>query len=143
VQDREQVTLKRLLLACALLGLSCGILSAREPCRFKIHRHERRTTEGQKKEAYRMAGIAWEDRHEGKCEKGCRVDHLIPLELAGLDDVSNLQIQTVPEAAAKDRVEGALARAVCQGRMSLEAAQRCVVRWKTCKIPLDTRPISP
>lgn len=33
------------------------------------------------------------------------IDHIIPLACCGLDDVSNLQWQTIAEAKAKDRIE--------------------------------------
>lgn len=55
------------------------------------------------------------------------VDHLIPLELGGSNDIANL----FPEAAEprpgfheKDRVEDYLHDQVCEGKMSLREAQR-------------------
>lgn len=48
-------------------------------------------------EAYRRAGIPWEERHTHI------LDHIVPLCLGGTWDQANLQIQTIEAAAAKDR----------------------------------------
>src|SRR3954465_2423732 len=59
------------------------------------------------------------------------VDHLVSLELGGSNSVANL----FPEAASprpgsheKDRLENALHREVCAGRISLARAQRLIAR---------------
>jgi hypothetical protein len=59
------------------------------------------------------------------------IDHLVPLELGGSNDESNLW----PEAAAprpgyheKDRLENQLHELVCSGRMGLGAAQRDIAQ---------------
>lgn len=52
------------------------------------------------------------------------VDHLIPRELGGADDVSNLWPQPIQQARLKDRLENALHNEVCAGKISLKAAQR-------------------
>lgn len=126
--------MRRLLLVLLLLGLPLPVL-AREPCKVHIRRHERHTTTAQKREAYRRAGIAWEDRHSGKCAAGCVVDHVIPLELGGVDEVRNMQIQIAPEGKAKDRVENWLAREVCKGKMTLKEAQARIVTWRLVRVP--------
>jgi hypothetical protein len=55
------------------------------------------------------------------------IDHLVPLEIGGTNDVTNLWPQPVKGlygSKAKDRLEGALKRDVCDGKVKLEAAQR-------------------
>lgn len=56
----------------------------------------------------------------------CEIDHLIPRELGGADDIKNLWPQPYGglwNVAMKDRVEARLHREVCSGTISLEHAQ--------------------
>ena len=57
------------------------------------------------------------------------IDHLVPLELGGSNDLANLWPQPINEARNKDRVEGFLHRNVCNGQITLEEAQRLVKTW--------------
>jgi hypothetical protein len=62
------------------------------------------------------------------------LDHLVPLELGGANDIGNLW----PEAGAipnrKDSVEGALRKAVCNGTVRLAAAQYAIAaNWETAE----------
>jgi hypothetical protein len=57
------------------------------------------------------------------------IDHLIPRELGGADDVDNLWPQPIADAHVKDRRENALHRAVCGGAVSLEAARAEMRAW--------------
>jgi hypothetical protein len=60
---------------------------------------------------------------------GYEYDHLIPLELGGaVNDRHNLWPEPAPSPNLKDRVENALRRAVCAGRMALRVAQRDIAR---------------
>ena len=52
------------------------------------------------------------------------VDHLIPLELGGSNELANLWPESAPGFHDKDQVEDELHRRVCSGRMTLEAAQK-------------------
>ena len=53
------------------------------------------------------------------------LDHVIPLALGGApDDPRNLRLEPWDEADRKDGVEACLARAVCDGRISLSEACR-------------------
>ncbi len=63
---------------------------------------------------------------------GYVIDHLIPRELAGADDVANLWPQTIVAAHVKDRTENALHRAVCapSPTITLRAAQQQMRAWK-------------
>lgn len=51
------------------------------------------------------------------------LDHLVPLELGGDNDARNLWVEAGPLPNAKDAVENALNHAVCDGTMTLRAAQ--------------------
>ena len=86
----------------------------------------RHVSSGLKHKVYRAYGM---DPHEGECalDRGCEVDHLIPIELGGANDIHNLWPQpfgTHPwNAEAKDQLENKLHQLVCAGDISLEAAQ--------------------
>jgi len=55
--------------------------------------------------------------------RGYVIDHLVPLELGGSNDVRNLWPQPRNEARAKDRIEDELHETVCSGRIRLVDAQ--------------------
>jgi hypothetical protein len=76
---------------------------------------------------------------------GYEEDHLIPLELGGAPrDPRNLWPERGPSPNAKDRVENALRRAVCDGRVSLRAAQRVIAAdWETALAQLGLGPPQP
>jgi len=60
------------------------------------------------------------------------VDHLVPLELGGSNDLGNLWPEAAPGFHDKDRVEDELHARVCSGRMTLEEAQREIAAdWTT------------
>jgi hypothetical protein len=61
-------------------------------------------------------------------------DHYVPLELGGNPtDPKNLWPQPIQEAHVKDRLETALNRAVCGGKMTLRDAQQCIMTgWAAC-----------
>jgi hypothetical protein len=63
-------------------------------------------------------GIAWEDH--GRYE----LDHLVPLELGGSNEVLNLWPQPMADAARKDQAENLVHRRVCLGAMTVGEAQR-------------------
>jgi hypothetical protein len=52
------------------------------------------------------------------------LDHLVSLELGGANDARNLWVEAGPIPNPKDAVEDALHRAVCDGRITLRAAQQ-------------------
>ena len=90
------------------------------------HRH---VTEGMRDQVYTEYG-----RTRGPdC---CEVDHLIPLELGGSNDMKNLW----PEPSApqpgyheKDQLENELHAMVCSGKISLADAQNCIsTNWVKC-----------
>lgn len=56
------------------------------------------------------------------------LDHLIPLELGGANDASNLWVEAGAIPNQKDDVENALHQAVCDGQLSLRKAQLEIAR---------------
>lgn len=64
------------------------------------------------------------------------MDHLIPLELGGSNDIKNLWPQ--PDAprpgwGEKDELENELHGEVCDGKVPLADAQRCITsNWVQC-----------
>jgi hypothetical protein len=62
------------------------------------------------------------------------LDHLVPLELGGSNDITNLwpEVGSIPNP--KDKVENALNHAVCDGKVSLAAAQNAIASdWLTAE----------
>jgi hypothetical protein len=60
------------------------------------------------------------------------LDHLVPLELGGANDASNLWPEPGRIPNPKDAVEGRLHREVCAGKISLRAAQQAIAAdWET------------
>jgi len=62
------------------------------------------------------------------------LDHLVPLELGGSNDITNLwpEVGRIPNP--KDSVENALNHAVCDGRVRLTAAQNAIASdWLTAE----------
>lgn len=66
--------------------------------------------------------------HDVDCSGGCEEDHVISLELCGSPgDILNLSPEPYwpkPGAREKDQAEDYLHRQVCQGKMTLEEAQK-------------------
>jgi len=62
------------------------------------------------------------------------LDHLVPRELGGSNDATNLWPEYPPSPNPKDRVENALNAAVCDGRVKLAAAQAAIAAdWLTAE----------
>lgn len=66
------------------------------------------------------------------------VDHLVSLELGGSNDIANLWPEPQPSAGDKDRVENLLHREVCDGTITLAAAQEAIRHWWT--VPAESAP---
>lgn len=65
------------------------------------------------------------------------IDHLIPLELGGSNDPKNLWPQPIVQAREKDEVERHMHNLVCEGKMSLDAAQKGIAHdWWLMKTTL-------
>lgn len=62
------------------------------------------------------------------------LDHLVPLELGGANDVTNLWPEVGKQPNPKDKVENDLRKAVCSGKVSLAAAQKAIASdWLTAE----------
>jgi hypothetical protein len=62
------------------------------------------------------------------------LDHLVPLELGGSNDITNLWPEVGRLPNPKDKVENALKRAVCDGKVKLAAAQNAIASdWLTAE----------
>jgi hypothetical protein len=62
------------------------------------------------------------------------LDHLVPLELGGSNDATNLWPEYPPTPNPKDRVENTLNAAVCDGKVKLTAAQTAIAaNWMTAE----------
>jgi hypothetical protein len=86
-------------------------------------RRARNVSPALKRAVYRSYGIR---RHR---RGAYEVDHLVPLELGGANDIANLWPQPVsppPGYHEKDGLENALHDLVCHGRASLDWAQRAI-----------------
>src|ERR1017187_503345 len=73
------------------------------------------------------------------------LDHLVPLELGGSNDITNLWPEVGPIPNPKDAVENALNGAVCSGRVTLAAARAAIARdWQTSESVLGVgRTVAP
>ena len=79
---------------------------------------------------FKVAYPAYGDPHSERTE----LDHLVSLELGGSNDATNLWPETPPTPNPKDKVENALNRAVCSGRVTLAAAQDAIAsNWTTAE----------
>lgn len=96
-------------------------------------RPPRSVTGGIKRAMLAAAGLPPED------VRLYELDHRIPLALGGApEDPRNLELQPWPEAGAKDYVEVCLARAVCEGAISLDEARRRIwADWRRVGVGCD------
>jgi hypothetical protein len=79
---------------------------------------------------YDVAYPAYGEPDSAKTE----LDHLVPLELGGSNDATNLWPESRPTPNPKDSVERALNAAVCDGRVTLSAAQNAIAsNWETAE----------
>jgi hypothetical protein len=79
---------------------------------------------------YEVAYPAYGERHSKKTE----LDHLVSLELGGANDAANLWPESPPTPNPKDKVENALHAAVCDGKVTLKAAQNAIAaNWETAE----------
>lgn len=89
----------------------------------KARRH---ATPAEKRAVYRAYGLA--NRHDGFCAAGggCVLDDRVPIEVGGANSPSNLwpQVKVGPlNQEQKNICENAAHKALCAGKISVEAAQ--------------------
>ena len=89
----------------------------------------RHVTEDVHHEAFKLYGVVCDRRGPRSCGRLYEVDHLIPLEAGGSNDIKNLW----PEprggkcgAAVKDALEDKLHQLVCDNSITLEEAQTAI-----------------
>jgi hypothetical protein len=92
-------------------------------CRSGYTASVRNVSEATKKEVMTRYGRPVSDLHS------VEIDHFVSLEIGGLNDITNLWPQPMPEARKKDVVETWLKRQVCSGAMKLADAQKAIYRW--------------
>lgn len=81
----------------------------------------------EKREVYRRYGLSY-PQPSGAYE----VDHLIPLEIGGANDLTNLWPEPAPSFHTKDSLENVLHKDVCLGQLDLADAQkRVAANWYT------------
>lgn len=110
-------------------------LTAEEICGRKWGKDARHVTGAMKRDVFARYGLSGNSDAacvpDGKGRR-CEVDHLVPRELGGADLIRNLWPQPYGSqpwnAVRKDRVENRLHKEVCDGRLSLEHAQREIMR---------------
>jgi hypothetical protein len=79
--------------------------------------------------AYPAYGVPHSDKSE--------LDHLVSLELGGSNDIANLWPEIGKQPNPKDKVENDLHRAVCDGKVTLAAAQHAIATdWLTAEATL-------
>lgn len=85
------------------------------------------------KAKYETAYPAYGVSHSKKSE----LDHLVSLELGGSNDIANLWPEVGKQPNPKDKVENDLHAAVCDGDVSLAAAQEAIAtNWETADAKL-------
>jgi|SRR5919202_3026801 hypothetical protein len=63
------------------------------------------------------------------------IDHLVPLELGGTSDISNLWPQPIEEEKVKDKLENRLKQNVCGGSLTLKKAQFLLIQdWRAAYV---------
>ncbi len=116
-----------LALATPNLLLTPGVvrpISQQQICNTKWSRDVRHVSTRMKRIVFTSYGISYKDH------RLYEVDHLIPRELGGADDVRNLWPQILSEARGiKDLEENRLHREVCAGRIDLTIAQEQMRQW--------------
>jgi hypothetical protein len=98
-------------------------VTAAEVCRLGYSKSVRNVSESLKQKVYLSYGIRRHRPYEYE------VDHLISLELGGNNSQRNLWPEKQPGARSKDKIENALHRQLCQGTLSLRAAESAIKHW--------------
>ena len=113
----------------AITQASIGSTICRSGYTAKVRPPSSETTKAKYDVAYPAYGIPSGDTSE--------LDHLVSLELGGSNDITNLWPEVGSLPNPKDKVENALHRAVCEGKVSLRAAQQAIAtNWMTAEAKL-------
>ena len=110
------------------------------PCRTRIVRRARPTpwsTYSTDKFKFDVAFRVYGIQDTAYNAKYSELDHLVPLELGGSNDATNLWPEMGKRPNPKDSVETALKHAVCKGTVTLAAAQQAIAtNWHTAESTL-------
>ncbi len=87
-------------------------------------RHVTAAMKRQVEQAYHVKSVVAQGK--GPC---CEIDHKVPREIGGADDVRNLWPQPWAEAKKKDVEENAYHKQVCAGTTTLADAQQYFLHW--------------
>jgi hypothetical protein len=88
------------------------------------------------KAKYQVAYVAYGVPHSA----GSELDHLVSLEIGGANDIANLWPEVGKVPNPKDPVENALHKAVCNGTVTLAAAQEAIASdWQTAEAKLGIK----
>ncbi len=113
----------------AITQADIGSTICRSGYTAKVRPSTSETTKAKYDVAYPAYGIPSGDHSE--------LDHLVSLELGGSNDITNLWPEVGSLPNPKDKVENALHRAVCEGKVSLRAAQKAIASdWMTAEAKL-------
>lgn len=100
--------------------------SASEICVVGYAREHRNVSQETKARVYLLYGITHRGLygHQG----GYEIDHIVPLELGGSNEITNLYPEPYPAYVSKDRMENFMHDMVCDGSLSLDRAQKFFMR---------------
>lgn len=103
------------------------LLTQQQVCSTRWGLDHRHVTAAMKRQVLKNYGVTVVvAQGKGIC---CEIDHKVPRELGGADDVANLWPQPWKEAKLKDAEENAYHKNVCSGKMLLTAAQVYFMHW--------------
>ena len=118
--------MKKLLIALLATTL-CAFAAAPKKDRVEIPVTKRDVSEATKREVLNKAGVAPKDHHLYV------VDHIVPLELGGSNNVTNLQAQKIADGKAKDKIEQEVTAKVREGTMTRTEALKILMAWKPAR----------
>lgn len=133
-------------------ALTPGVVTAMtqaEICSTKWGADRRHVTPAMRRQVLANYGLLAADvkpaASSGHANLCCEIDHLIPRELGGADDVGNLWTEPWADAHIKDIIENRLHKAVCAGTITLAAAQDMMRTWPLYRPAPQTTlaPLSP
>lgn len=100
-------------------------------CEKDYPSRSRHVTSSTKNKVYERYGV-----DKALCDKGCKIDHLVPLSIGGANDIQNLwphEYGADHNVYAKTRLEVRLRKEVCTGHMPIVDAQTCIKNnWIQC-----------
>src|SRR6266446_9248086 len=118
-------------------GVTRSGLSKAKICSTKWGKDERHVSDAMKQEVFVLYGYS--GYSDARCvpsgKRTCEIDHLIPRELGGADDLRNLWPQaygTTPwNAKLKDKLETRLHKEMCAGNITLKQARDMMLNdWR-------------